>query len=170
MFGTISNIFEGIVNFFTGGGSSTERLDPSDPCNAVECVAAKERLAEERRSYEKVCLFVRGLNGIMNVLSPVLATPIWLIVFFLLIALFIGGLIATIILGAIGMYLLAWYLVTFLFPVVAPRLAEALATAEVRVRTAITTVVATCPNHCQGDVSPPECKLDEPFIPKVPGS
>ena len=133
--------------------------DPSDLCNAPACIDAKARLAGARGRFKSACDGLRTVNALVKLLTPIVAMPIWIIVVFALIAAIIGGPIAIVIWALIAVYGISWILLLAL-----GKMAQSLAVSLDQTRTDITddlkAILKQCPEHCRGDISPPDCNLE----------
>jgi small-conductance mechanosensitive channel len=157
----MNNLFNWILETL-GFHQLTERPDPSDPCNAGDCIDAKKRLTGERSSFVRICLRAQALKAILDFLSIITATPIWVIVVLIAMAIFFGLFfppIAILIWAAIAGWALAFYFKVVLNRVFG-KVIEALKVQQTRVEEAILTVMRNCPEPCREDVSMPECELN----------
>lgn len=155
----------GILNAvldFLGLGNAPEPPDPNDPCNAPECIAAKQQLDAERRGYDSICRYLNIITVVTNILAVVVATPIWVLIVLLIIAVIFSGPIAVIIYGFLAIYVLSWVLLTMVIPQLTAAIGQALAEQQMVVAEAIRRVVENCPADCQGDISQPVCELPPP--------
>lgn len=133
--------------------------DPDDPCNAPACKDSKARLDEARRRFDSICSGLRTINAVSKVLRTIVSTPIWVIVAMALIAAVVGGLIAVIIWSLIAAYGLSWFLLLVLGRM-AVSLGASLENARTDFQSALKDVFVRCPEHCRGDVSIPECRIE----------
>ena len=155
MFDLIRAVVEVIVDIVTGGGTSTEQPDPSDPCNATECVDAKERLAAERGALNTICIYLKTLQIIWDIATAITATPIWVIVFLIILAV-LSPLIGFLVFVFLAAYAFSWILVILVLPRIIAEAAIAWAEQAEVVNESINAVIANCPDHCRGDISRPE--------------
>ena len=133
--------------------------DPDDPCNARPCTDAKSRLNDARQRFNSICFGLRTLTAVLNLLRSILSTPIWVIIAMALIAAIVGGLIAVIIWALIALHGISWVLALVLARMI-DSLSKDLVNARADFQAALVEVFLRCPEHCRGDVSFPECRIE----------
>jgi hypothetical protein len=102
---------------------------------------------------------MRSLRAVEKILTPIVNTPIWLIVLFLIIGAIIGGPIAVVIFGLIVLYGVSWLLL-FVIGRMFEAYLDPMHQAQTDIGNAINDVIANCPENCRGDLSVPQCDLD----------
>ena len=132
--------------------------DKTDPCNAPACVAAKAKLKAARDGFNSLCNGLKSLNAIQKGLQFVLATPLWILIALVAIAILVGGILAIILFSLLAVYAISWVLLPVVGMIIATLSADMLKRrAEFFV--AVSEVMEKCPAQCQGDLSPPQCEL-----------
>lgn len=157
MLGFITTVIEIIVDVITGIGRTDESSESIDPCNLASCIAAKEALEGERKTYNTICIYFKMLRSLLDTAAVVTQTPILLVAILLALAVLLPGPISVLIFALLAIYALSWYLVYVLGPVLA-KVGEALLVQQTAVMEAISSVHKDCPDHCHGDTSLPECE------------
>ena len=109
-------------------------------------------------TYDRICLYLKNLQSVLNVATAIIATPFWLIAVLIAIAVLVPVL-AVVILVFLVAYAFAWYLVVFVLPGLIIKVGEALLTQQGVVAETIRAVVENCPEACRGNISMPECEL-----------
>jgi hypothetical protein len=150
-----------IVDFFRKlfGTDSTPEPDPVDPCKALACVNAKNKLNTARSKFNGICNALRMLSAIARALQQVLSAPLWVLIAIAVVAVIVGGLIALILLALIAAYALSWVLLPVI-QLTALSLAAELNKQRTKFIEASDEVKAQCPENCRGDLSIPQCQLE----------
>jgi hypothetical protein len=142
--------------FGIGGQTDPPPKSPPNPCEAPACVSTKQRLENARNAFTSVCSGIRSVSYVVRLLSQVIVVPLWMLALLLVVAALVGGIVAVIIWGLVGVYLFAWFLYLVLQRVLAV-LIGTLNQRALEFSQAVPDVIANCPADCRGDLSLPVC-------------
>jgi hypothetical protein len=154
MWDWITDTFETVVDFVTGGGNDDD--DP-DPCDVGNCLDAQATLATARNDVRRACYFVKLTLVPIRAAIWALSRTLWE---------YILAAIIAVLLGPVGLIIAGFIIIGTLvtlrvgLPILAA-FGRALGEAMQAEATAIAEVAAECPEDCQGNLDPSECDLSD---------
>ena len=152
MFELISNLYNTVVDFFTGGGA--DQNPPPDPCDVGNCLSARAELQVARSAFKTACWWIGTLKATLIVPKWIVSRSLAEYVVILVIAFIIAGPMGIVI--AVGVYGISWLFIKAMLPAITEA-GENLAKAIELEQQAIQAVLQECPQECQGDTNLSEC-------------
>ncbi len=149
LFEIVTDIIESVIDFFQG-----EEDNEPDICGTGECLESKEELNSTRSHFQNACHWLGLIKVSLVVPQWIVERSIIEMVFGLIVAIMIAGLMGAVV--AIAVYFIALIFIRAMAPVLLVA-GQNLVDAIVQENAAIARVIQECPEACRGNLNPSEC-------------